>query len=124
MKTRPGWHDGYYLRAPCREPDCFGVQGTGERAYPGTDVSDSDTKLRAFERMRQELRAALDGAHSLYATAVGAGCSRHGFYLWMRDWREVDEVIASVGSLLARARLREEVTVCVWPGGFVDTAAR
>lgn len=120
FKTPLGQHDGFYLRAQCRSPDCFVVEGQGSRWYPGLEREAeagplSVRRLRpGYEHFRAELLATLDGL-SIWGTGFGLECddTTIGMDVRTNDWRRLDEIIARLGTLLQREDLREPVIVCV-----------
>jgi hypothetical protein len=111
VRSRPGSRDGYAVEA-CSEAHCLGVRGRGEARYPGMDRTAEPDGLQSWERLRAEVKTALQGVDSLHSTGFGAFCTG-GTIVWLWDWRQVDQAIESLGTFLRTRNLNENIAVCV-----------
>jgi hypothetical protein len=108
-----GAYAGFTLEDKCRDPDCYGVHGTGTHLYPGLRPPDGMPSKEAIEGWRGAALRALAGLASVHSSGFGAACNDGGLVVWIDDWREVDRALERLGAMLAREDLSEPIGVCV-----------
>jgi hypothetical protein len=116
VRSQPGPRDGYLIET-CTESHCLGVRGQGEAQIPGLhETPETEDGRKNWQRFRAELRTTLQGIGSLHSSGFGGAC-KGGTVFWLWDWRQVDQAIEQVGTFLRGRNLKENVTLCVTPGG-------
>ena len=115
VKTPPGVYDGYEIVDECRLSYPYGVRGTGSRWYDDVAPEDPGRADALVDLGNSVLMPALADVESIGGAGFGTSCSvdESGVTLMMSDWRDVDDVFAVVGQVLAEGDLREEVSILV-----------